>query len=325
VELTLHGKLVSSVFGLLGEHENDITYSVSWAMAQSPRFLSAFLTQVLSRRVDLSKVVIRLQQTEKDAGITDIEIESPGEFFVIVEAKRGWNLPSLSQLETYVRRPSFSASPLATRRLVVLSECSNEYAGLHLGAREVKGVEIIPLPYKVLASLAVKAQTNAPHAEKRLLRELLIYLRGLMTMQNHDSNWVYVVSLGSGNPKKATISWIDIVEKKSRYFHPVGGTWPKEPPNYIAFRYRGKLQSIHHVESARVCRNPHDEFSEIPSKKWKEPHFLYTLGRGFRPAHEVPMGNIYPNGRVWCMLDTLFTTKTISQARDISKLRDEKE
>src|SRR5207302_8781112 len=107
----------------------------SWAMAQSPRFLSAFLTQVLSRRVDLSKVVIRLQQTEKDAGITDIEIESPGEFFVIVEAKRGWNLPSLSQLETYVRRASFSASPLATRRLVVLSECSNEYAGSHLGAR----------------------------------------------------------------------------------------------------------------------------------------------------------------------------------------------
>jgi hypothetical protein len=70
-ELTLHGKPVASVFGFLGEHENDITYSIAWAMAQCPRFLLAFLTQVLSRRADLSKVVIRLQQVEKDAGITE--------------------------------------------------------------------------------------------------------------------------------------------------------------------------------------------------------------------------------------------------------------
>ena len=35
-------------------------------------------------------VTIRLQQVEKDAGITDIEIESPGRFFLLIEAKRGW-------------------------------------------------------------------------------------------------------------------------------------------------------------------------------------------------------------------------------------------
>jgi len=104
----------------------------------------------------------------------------------------------------------------------------------------------------------------------------------------------------------------------------VGGTWPKEPPNYIAFRYAGKLQSIHHVEDSEVFTNPHDEFTEIPSKEW-EPHFLYTLGAAFRPGHNVPMGKIFPNGRVWCMLDTLFTSKTISQARDLSKQRDKKE
>jgi hypothetical protein len=102
---------------LLADDENDITYSISWAMAQSPFFLARFLSHVLSKPTDLSKVVIRLQQVEKDGGITDMEIESPGEFFVIVEAKRGWNLPSLKQLETYARRPSFSASSRATRRL----------------------------------------------------------------------------------------------------------------------------------------------------------------------------------------------------------------
>ena len=37
-----------------------------------------------------------------------------------------------------------------------------------------------------------------------------------MTMQNVDSNWVYVVSLGSGTPKDWKLSWIDVVEKKRR-------------------------------------------------------------------------------------------------------------
>jgi hypothetical protein len=38
-ELLLHKRKVESVFHLLGEHENDITYSVAWALSQSPHFL----------------------------------------------------------------------------------------------------------------------------------------------------------------------------------------------------------------------------------------------------------------------------------------------
>ena len=68
-ELLLHKRKVESIFHLLGEHENDITYSVSWALAQSARFLAAFLHEVLGLRADLNRVVIRLQQVEKDAGV----------------------------------------------------------------------------------------------------------------------------------------------------------------------------------------------------------------------------------------------------------------
>jgi hypothetical protein len=62
-------------------------------------------------------------------------------------------------------------------------------------------------------------------------------------MQQIDSNWVYVVSLENGIPTGWSISWRDIIGKKSQYFHPIGGStggWPPEPPNYIAFRYDGK-------------------------------------------------------------------------------------
>jgi hypothetical protein len=140
-------------------------------------------------------------------------------------------------------------------------------------------------------------------------------------MQSNDSNWVYVVSLGSGTPPGWSVSWIDIIQRHSAYFHVIGNTWPKEPPNYIAFRYGGRLQSIHHIEAAEVFTDPHSHFPGIPDRQW-EPHFLYRLGPAFSPEHTVPMGKIYPNGRVWCMLDTLFTSATIAEARDLSKKRE---
>jgi hypothetical protein len=42
-ELFLHKRRVPSVFHLLGEYENDITYSVAWALANSRAFLDEFL------------------------------------------------------------------------------------------------------------------------------------------------------------------------------------------------------------------------------------------------------------------------------------------
>jgi len=42
-ELYLHQRQVQSVFNLLGEKENDITFSLGWALSRSPRFLCRFL------------------------------------------------------------------------------------------------------------------------------------------------------------------------------------------------------------------------------------------------------------------------------------------
>src|SRR5213594_3939454 len=77
-EIFLHNKPIKSVFHLLGEHENDITYSVAWALAQSPAFLNRFIELATGKSIDTPNVVIRLQQHEQQGGITDIEIESPG-------------------------------------------------------------------------------------------------------------------------------------------------------------------------------------------------------------------------------------------------------
>ena len=321
--LYLHDQPISSIFQLLGEHENDITYSLAWALTRCPSLLETFLRTIVGLKPESRNILIRLQHHETTAGITDIEIEAPGHFYIIVEAKRGWNLPGRAQLQLYGGRRCFVESQSPLKRILTLSECSKEYAGLNLEVHDVNGIPVVPVSWKEIAKLANKARIIGSHAEKHLIDELLTYLRGLMTMQNINSNRVYVVALAQGKPKKWGISWIDIVKKQRRYFHPVGGGrggWPKAPPNYIAFRYNGKLQSIHHIEEYEVFTNPNEKFPEIPEGSWK-PHFLYTLGPAFGPDKEVRTGNIYPSGRVWCMVDTLFTCGTISEARDLTQKR----
>lgn len=77
---------------------------------------------------------------------------------------------------------------------------------------------------------------------------------------------------------------------------------------------------IDHIEDYEVFKRIHDHFSEIPDEEW-EPHYLYKLGPAIVPSHEVRNGGVYPSGHNWCMLDTLLTCKTISEARDLSEKR----
>lgn len=62
-----------------------------------------------------------------------------------------------------------------------------------------------------------------------------------------------------------------------------------------------------------------DKHEKIRTKEWDDPHFIYTLSPAIIPSKEIKTGNIYPNGRVWCHLDTLLTCDTISEARELTK------
>lgn len=141
-------------------------------------------------------------------------------------------------------------------------------------------------------------------------------------MQTQESNWVSVVSLGSSKPENCDLTWIEIVQKHRKYFHPLGGNgWPKEPPNYIAFRYYGQLQSIHHIEDYVVTKNLHEEIPEMPGSDGTTNFFVYKLGPAIIPPKVVKTGNIYASGRKLAMLDTLLTADTIAEACNISKAR----
>ena len=105
--------------------------------------------------------------------------------------------------------------------------------------------------------------------------------------------------------------------------------WPVEPPSYMAFRYHGCLQSIHHVESYEVID---DDRQDIFNLQFPYPldrlFYLYTLGEFVPIAKETPTNDpkgvyrIFGSGRNWCFIDLLLSCNSVAEAVARSKERE---
>lgn len=241
-ELVAYGTEVSSVFQLIGNLENDITKSIAWALARCSEFLKVVINEVMSLEINTQNVRIKYQEFEKNKGITDLEITDDTSFYIIIEAKRGWILPGAEQLALYSQRRNIIESPVSHKAIISMSECSEDYANAYLTFKVINDIPVNHLSWKKIYELANSAKVGSSISQKNLLKELMRYLGGIMTMQAKESNWVYVVSLSTAKPENCDLTWIELVEKKMKYFHPFGiNGWPKDPPNYIGFRYGRKI------------------------------------------------------------------------------------
>ena len=228
--------------------------------------------------------------------------------------------PRPEQLLRYV--PRFAESGAALQRLVSVSAADATY-GKQFLLPEIGGIEVRHLPWGELQQLALQAIPSAKGVVERLwLRHLVEHLQGQIAMDRLTDNNVFVVSLSS-NPlvEGKPHTWIDVVEQDGYYFHRYGHHWPVQPPNYIGFRYGGKLQSVHHIDSFTVVRN----LAAINSNWHQTEHdsFLYELGPAMKPQREIRNGKVMRNARVWCAIDTLLSGAfdTISGARDETQRR----
>lgn len=321
MQLLRSDREVHTVFDLLGDKENDMTFSLGWVLVSSQEFLGALLKDITGKSwTNTDKALVRLQTGRVGQGITDLEIELGVDLALIVEAKRGAQVPSIEQLGRYAK--ALVPSNASHKALLSLTNATAHYASVALPS-EIEGIPLLHRSWRQLKGLAEEVANTETNVAKRWLRHFTTYLEGLLKMETRYLNWTYVVSLAGGNPEGWSISWVDIVEKSRRYFYGIGMSgWPDPPPNYNAFRYSGRLQSICHVQSYEVFTNPHDIFPEAPNASW-DPSYCLRLGPPIRPQREVPTGpRINHAARVWCMIDTLLTAKTISDALTESQRRD---
>lgn len=270
MKLLRYERPVQTVFGLLGTNEDDMTYALGFVMSRSPRFACAIASELGSSLETQCDGVVRLQQIN-ELGRTDVELHVHGRFAAVFEAKRGPHLPSLEQLQSYV--PTLRKYVATDKYLVAVTNAPHEYARRAL-PDELDGVPVRHLTWRRIRELATATYREEGHKNKAVLRDFTDYLRELLGMEMNRSNMVYVVSLNSG------VCWglgnRAVVNERRRYFYPVGGSggWPSPPPNYIAFRYEGRLQSIHHVDSWTIISNPRDGFAEAENTAVPEHYLL---------------------------------------------------
>jgi len=315
MNLTLRKKSVEVIFDLLGDNEDSMTYGLGYCLSLSSQFLIDFCAYINIKidKGDIESYSIHLQHfEEEDKGYSDIEIWEGEERKVIIEAKRGWEIPSKEQLEKYASR--FKNDP----QVIALSTCTEDFATRNLDDKYGY------ISWKRVLGILNQSITSVNGIlEKNILFDYKNYLGKIIDMERESSNWVYCVSLSRALVANSKVSFLEVVVKYGLYFYPFGeGGWPTVPPNYMAFRIDGKLLSIHKVEDYKVIDSLNEAISDIPDNG-KHPHYLLELGKAFKPENEIKNGKIWPSGKKWCMLDTLFTSETIWDAAEVSKSREQ--
>lgn len=319
--LISYGEETETVFHLFGTDENAITKSIAWVISRCSEFCRCIVNAVFGNIEMSDEYVVFYQRYSFENGITDIELTDNENYHIIFEAKKGWQPASTAQLQMYAGKKDFCNGSKKYKKIVSISECNSEYAKNNLPAT-IDGIEIMHLSWKNVYDCARKARQISNNAGKKMLDELCRYLEGVIGMQNYLSNEVYCVVLNDEPVSEgSSLRWSDIVLKYNRYTCPQGHSWPAFPPNYIAFRYKGKLLSVHHIESYAITQNIKEYISEYPDITEEYPHFVFELGEAVKPFKEVKSGKNMRNTRAWVLFDLLLTCNTVEEAVKKSKER----
>jgi hypothetical protein len=314
--LTRHGGDVDSVFDLLGRNENDLTAALGFALSHCPPLASALIERVWPGHASQLAEAHFALEVRGEVGRTDLEVRLPTGV-LILEAKRGWLLPTKSQLTQYVDR----IIQHGDGALVTLSQASAPLAATQLPSA-INGVPVVHLSWRdVLADIS-SAQPDCRGRQRFWLDELRTYLKGVIRMRSIADSWTYCVVLNDDRPGgKGAPSFKEYVTEGMCYFHPYGeGGWPTEPPNFMAFRWDGKVQRIHRVLQSEVIPSIRDRFPKHqPGKESDRAHAVYQLGPRLPPLEPIPSGTTYRAARLWVLLDQLQTAPTLKDAIERSR------
>lgn len=180
MELIRYGQDVNTIFDLFGSKENDMTFSLGWALSRSEKFIRLLISDVCgSAPFQVSDAVIKLQSGRGLNGITDIEIEIGDELILIIEAKKGPQLPTSHQLAKYAK--VLSGSSAKRKYLLALTNASLASAHSRLECDGIPRTHLHHRSWRQIRKLAAKvSRTSESNVNKQWLRTFCDYLGGLL-------------------------------------------------------------------------------------------------------------------------------------------------
>ncbi len=174
------------------------------------------------------------------------------------------------------------------------------------------------LPWSVVKSVVASARSASGGAERHWLNELSNYLKKAVRVTDPASSWAYCVSLSGNKPANGgPHTFIGFVVDEGAYFHPFGWGkgWPVDAPNFLAFRWDGKVQQIRRVVRNEVVPNLQERWPTIPvDEDTSRPHAVYALGPPLPMHGPLPSGTNYRASRLWVLVDHLLTSETLKAA-----------
>lgn len=311
VELMRHGLTIPAVYDLLGRDENDLTAALGHCLANSPQLRRRLVHRLIgSHRGDA--LAIRLE-THGRVGRTDLELDM-GDSLIVIEAKRGWLLPGESQLAMYAPRIQL----VGAGALVSLSHANDTWAAHNLPA-QAGGIPVQHVAWATIRQDLRHAIEHARGTERVWLKELDTYLRRAAKVTEPQDSRVYCVSVGQGRVGGSGPAFREFVQG-GVYFHPYGiSGWPREAPNFMAFRWENQVRQINRVTSSEVIPDLQTRWPDIPvNPETARPHAVYTLGPAL-PGTPIPTGANYQATRMTVLLDQLLTAGSLRDALAGSK------
>ena len=306
--LARHGREVTSVFDLLGAGENALTAALGFTLARSPLLLTRLASRLLPGAPAGCRFDLRMEVRD-ELGRTDLEIEGDGRL-AVVEAKRGWLLPTTRQLAAYAPRVIAAGGGV----LATLSNASPQWAA-HVLPEQVAGVPVRHLPWTLVREDLTAARTQARGEQRHWLDEMHEYLRRAVRVRTPQDSWTYCVVVSGDKPGGGGDRTFRDYVDEGWYFHPFGsGGWPKEPPNFLAFRWSNRVQQVHRVQDWKVLPSLCDRWPDVPRvPDTDRPVVVYRLGPRI-PVDPIPSGANYRASRMWVLLDQLLVGPTLADA-----------
>ena len=235
-----HGNYaVQSVFRLIGNDEDALTYALGFLLARDPDFCVkvARLCGIKASRRLWDAYTVHLQEvTDRRFGRRDIVIEADG-LRVVLEAKIGTSEPTVRQLLKYADEDSLWEN-FSTKAVVALTQVKLQSSTLDTTRSKLsdKGITCSAVQWHQIIELTLgHVPSDDSEVSRYLFDEFVRYARKDYNMGYHDAE-VAIIDLNPGSAKIFKEGWLYVGGSKGR----------KRAPLYLA-PYFTPLIGITHI------------------------------------------------------------------------------